>query len=137
MKEKIDISAAFSFKGQCLEPSVTLDLAQLMEIEQSEAGLYPLLAQANGIGLYSYEYEMLLAEPLVFSADQGLAQDFIHAGRLDWDGLERAWKDQLLREQLTQIARQHMEIQALSDIEGLEATLFQAFSLGQAKQWGR
>ena len=134
MTESINISTAFSFKGQYFEPSITLELEKLLETGQREAGLYPLLAQANGIDLYSYEYEMLLAEPLAYSADQGLAHDFIQAGRLDWDGLERAWKDRLLREQLTQIARQHMKIQDLSDIEGLEATLFQAFRLGQSKQ---
>ncbi|PHS69310.1 MAG: hypothetical protein COB23_06750 [Methylophaga sp.] len=45
--------------------------------------LHQLLARLNNIDNYSYEYEMMLAEGVIFSDAQGLAQKFLTSADFD------------------------------------------------------
>jgi hypothetical protein len=132
MKNSIRVSVTFSFKGQTYQPSMVLDLDQYMATGASRENLYSQLAKQNNIGHYSYEYEMLQSEPLCFDQAEGLAKEFLTGQDLDMEGLQHAWLKQSLKKQLTDIASQHMNINELDDIDGLEETLLAVYqSAGQ------
>ncbi|BAO45458.1 hypothetical protein [Thiolapillus brandeum] len=123
MSNSVRVSATFSFRGQLLEPEMHLDLDQALEQGMKPESLYALLGRRNGIDPYSYEYEMLEAEPLVFDQPEGIAGNFVNNGQLDWEGLEKAWKEANLIENLSRIARTYMDIRELDDVPGLRETL--------------
>ena len=127
MSNSVRVSATFSFRGKLLEPEMRLDLDQPLEQGMKPEGLYALLASRNGIDTYSYEYEMLEAEPLVFDQPEGIASNFVRNGQLDWEGLEKAWKEASLIEKLSRIAREHMDIRELEDVPGLKETLLTVY----------
>jgi len=85
MKNTIVISAEFFFKGEKLSPSMMIDLDAHIRSKNNLAALYPLLAKSNNIDLYSYEYEILQAENLIFSDAMGLAAPFLENGISDTD----------------------------------------------------
>ena len=51
------------------------------------------IAKASNHELYSYEYEMMQAEDIVFSDAEGLVAEFIMDGILDIQSFEQALKD--------------------------------------------
>ncbi|WP_456447515.1 hypothetical protein [Thiolapillus sp.] len=134
MSNSVRVSATFSFRGELLQPEMRLDLDQALEQAMTPDSLYALLAAENGIDHYSYEYEMLEAEPLVFDNPEGLAKEYTKNGRLDWKGLENAWKETRLLDRFTHIARQHMDIKTLEDIPGLKKTLLAVYALKEYEE---
>ncbi len=132
MSNSVRVSATFSFRGKLLQPEMRLDLDQALEQGMPPDSLYARLATENGIDHYSYEYEMLEAEPLVFDDPEGLAKEYTKNGRLDWKGLENAWREARLLDRLTHIAREHMDIETLEDIPGLKKTLLAVYALAKA-----
>ncbi len=131
MNNQVTVSVVFSFKGQRHTPRMTLDLDAMLQKTATLPDLYPLLARENGYDLYSYEYEMLQAEPLQFSEARGLVADFIEQGRLDIPAFEQAWQQQQLADALLQIARQHLAVEDFSDHAGLQQALHAAWQLGK------
>ncbi|MCW8830969.1 MAG: hypothetical protein OQK32_05540, partial [Gammaproteobacteria bacterium] len=91
----------------------------------------PLLAQSNNMDLYSYEYEMLQAEELVYSDAQGLAKAFLNNGYFDSEGFEQAWHEQHITEAVSKIAKEHLDVDDLALQPELEMALIEAFRLGQ------
>ncbi|HDK37985.1 MAG TPA: hypothetical protein ENG92_03100 [Thiolapillus brandeum] len=131
MKNTVQVSATFSFKGETHTPAITLDLDQFLDHNRCLEDIYPLLAREGGFGHYSYEYEMLLSAPLVFDQPRGLAKDFLADGKLDLEGLYKAWQQEKLISELTDIARQHMGVKQLQDIPGLRETLLSIHALSK------
>ncbi|WP_456372729.1 hypothetical protein [Thiolapillus sp.] len=131
MSNSVRVSATFSFRGKTLHPEMRLDLDQLLAHDGRPDDIHAMLATVNDIDHYSYEYEMLQAEPLVFDEPRGLASDFVKNGQMDWAGLSAAWSEQRLLEELSDIARRHMDIDSLKDLPGLQATLMEAYLAGQ------
>ncbi|WP_457674938.1 hypothetical protein [Thiolapillus sp.] len=129
MSNSVRVSATFSFRGELLQPEMRLDLDEALEQGMTPESIYALLATRNNIDHYSYEYEMLEAEPLVFDEPEGLAEKYTENGRLDWKGLENAWKENRLLERIGRIARKHMGIDNLDEIPGLKETLLAVYSL--------
>ncbi|WP_456373936.1 hypothetical protein [Thiolapillus sp.] len=129
MKNSVRISAIFSFKGETYSPSITLDLDEFLSQNRRIEDIYALLAKQGGFGHYSYEYEMLLAAPLVFNQPTGLAEDFVRDDQLNLEGLHAAWQQARLLDRLTAIARQHMKVDELDDIPGLKETLLAVHAL--------
>lgn len=131
VNSRIDVSVTFSFKGETHAPRVTLELDRFLEKEGKLPDIYLLLAQENGIGLYSYEFEVLQAYPLEFSAAEGLAADFLDGGTFDAEGFVAEWKRQKVVTQLAVIATRHLGEVELSAQPALEAALLEAYELGQ------
>lgn len=127
MGNRIKLSCGFSFRGEYLTPSIEVDLDALLNRHGTLPDFYPLLAQANQIGLYSYEYEMLQAEPLEAEALEGWVADYIEEQHLDIQAFEQAWHRQRLRQQLTALLVQQ---QLDSRDERLLTAMEQAFQLG-------
>lgn len=123
MKNTVRVSATFSFKGETYSPGITLDLDEFLSQDRRLEDIYSLLAKQGEFGHYSYEYEMLLAAPLVFEQPTVLAEGFVQDGQLDLEGLRAAWQQAKLLDRLTAIAQQHMGVDDLDAVPGLKGTL--------------
>jgi len=131
MKNSITISVEFYFKGEKLSPSMVIDLDEHIKEKKTAESFAPLLANSNNMDLYSYEYEMLLAEEFVFSNAQGLAKDFLENGRFDFEGFEQCLYNKNISETISNIAKSYLDIDDLSTQPKLESALLEAFKMGQ------
>lgn len=131
MKNTITVSAEFFFKGEKFSPSMMIDLDAHIRSKNDLAMLYPLLAKSNNIDLYSYEYEILLAENLVFSEATGLAVPFLDNGIFDIDAFEQALLDKNIIETVSTVAKTILSIDDLDTQPVLKAALIEAYKLGQ------
>jgi len=131
MKNRVRVSATFSFRGKTHHPEMVLDLDRFLAEEHTLDELYPMLAAANGIGAYSYEYEVLEMAPLHFDGAEGLAADFVADGRLDLEGLRAAFQEAGRRSLLESIARQKMGVDDPSSLPGLLEALQEAYEAGR------
>ena len=131
MKNRVRVSATFSFRGETFRPELVLDLDELPPGSLEPEALYPLLASANGIDPYSYEYEVLEVTPLEFDRPEGMVAEYLHEGRLDFPALRQALADARLRNRLEAIAHARMGVKKLEEIPGLEAALRAAWEEGR------
>ncbi len=131
MKNQITAAILFSFKGQNYSPSLQLELNQFMAEGGKIPNLHPLIARANNIDLYSYEYEMMQAENVIFTAAEGLAADFLIDTTLDIAAFESAWHEHKILEQLQKIARDILATPDLSQHPKLRNALLQSYHLGK------
>lgn len=126
MSNRVKLHCEFCFRGEYLTPTLELDLDQLMEKQGTLPDLYPLLAQSNGIGFYSYEYEMLQAESIGVEALSGWVKNFIEDNILNIPEFEKHWHNEHLQAQLIAITQKHQ----LAPNPTLLAALEEAFKLG-------
>ena len=131
MKNSITVSVEFFFKGEKFSPSMEIDLDEHIKRQRSIESFPPLLATSNGLDHYSYEYEMLQAEPLVYSRPKGLAKAFLNDDYFDFEGFEQAWQVELVAEAVAAIAREHLDVNDLSSQPELQTALIEAFKLGR------
>lgn len=131
MNNHITASIEFYYKGEKLSPLVELDLDYYMQKTGCLPELYGLLAQSMNIGIYSYEYEMLLAEPIRFSDAEGMAQQYLCDGFFDVESFQKYWKESIVLEKLKGIARKYLSVDDLNKQEGIESALIEAYRLGQ------
>ena len=131
MKNRLRVTATFSFRGETFHPEIVLDLDRFLAEGGQLEEIYPRLAAANGIGSYSYEYEMLKAVPLHFDQPEGVVGEYLHNGRLDLEGLRGALQRQSQLDALEAIAREKMGIGSLQELPGLAETLLAAYEAGQ------
>ncbi len=137
MKNSLVATVEFSFKGQTLSPSAEIDLDTLMERQGSIPSLYLMIANANNIGAYSYELEVMESEEIHYSQAQGLAVDYIHGGRFDQAGFEAAWHEHKIVATLQAIASEHLQVDDLSGEAALRQALLAAYRAGQATVSGK
>ena len=131
MKNRVRVSATFSFLGETFHPELVLDLDRFLTEGKGLADIYPMLAAANGIGGYSYEYEVLEATPLHFDRPEGLVGDYLDSGSLDLAGLRKALQQHKRLELLAELAREKMGVDDLDTIPGLAETLLAAYAAGR------
>ncbi len=136
MKHRVRVSAPFSFRGKTFHPEIVLDIERFLAEGKVQEDIHPMLAAANGIGGYSYEYEMLEAAPLHFDRPEGLVGEFLAEGRLDLDGLRAALQRQKRLELLAGLAREKMKIESLEEIPGLAEALLAAYEAGRKNTSG-
>ena len=130
---KITVHASFDYKGHTHKPHATLDLDAFMQAHKAIPDLHSYLANKHHIDAYSYEYEMLLGEPLIFSDAQGDAARFIiNNDQFDLTGFTDHWHAQQA------LGLLQTEIQAVlssNDInreQALEKALLAAYHLGKS-----
>lgn len=131
MSNIVKASVLFCFKGESHSPFVRLELDKYLEINASIPDLYPMIAKANNHDLYSYEFEMMQAEEIVFSDAEGLVADFIVDGRLDMAGFQAAWKKNIVLNQLQEIAQRIMSVNDIEQQPELKKALMEAYYLGK------
>lgn len=131
MKSSITASMKFYFKGQAITPRIVLDLDLCMGRSGELPNLYDELAANNGIGTYSYEYEMMLGEEIQFGDAKGLAEDFLRDGVFDAEGFKKAWQESKVVDVLAGIAREEMGATDLQQQPQLKNALLKAFYTGK------
>ena len=85
MDNSITISVEFDYKGVHFSPSLKIDLEKETIKAESMDYFHALLARQNKIDLYSYEYEIMQASPILFSEPKGMIKAFVKDGTLDFD----------------------------------------------------
>lgn len=131
MKNIITASVEFYFKGEKFTPSVSIDLDEYMQAGACVPDLYPLIAAANNIDLYSYEYEMMQAEPVEIRRSEGLVADYVTDGALDIGAFETAWRERKTVTTIRHIIAQHGLTQVLKQHPAIEQALLDVYKAGQ------
>ncbi len=131
MSNHITASVEFYFKGKRHSASIELDMDQLMQTSGEPPDLYPILAKAMALGAYAYEYEMMLAETIMFSDAKGLIADFVSEGILDLAAFNDAWSESIFIEKLQDIAKQYLSIDDINQETNLKNALIAAYRLGE------
>ncbi len=136
---KIVASVSFHFKGKLYSPEATIDLDHLMTTQHGGSdklsSIHPLLAKKNGIDLYSYEYEIMLEEPVQFSEATGIATEHLCDGQFFIDDFEKAWREEKICGYIQPIAKQYLAIDNLTEHPDLEKALTACFLEGQNKSF--
>ncbi len=130
-KNAIDVSIAFSFKGENYTPRATIDLDRNMETLGEMPDCHRILATLNGIDPYSYLYEVMEVHPPVFDNPTGLAVDYLEGGVFDFQSFAIRWQEEKELGALQEIARRHLGEQDLDQQPGLKAALLEAYRLGR------
>ena len=130
MNNFITASVEFFFKGEKISASIELDLNTHIDKKTSHPHIYLMLARSINIDLYSYEYEMMQAEVILFSNAKGMVADYVIDGILDIDAFVHAHRQHSAIEKLAIIAKNHMAINDLSEQADLKQALLEAYQLG-------
>lgn len=131
MSNHITATVEFYYKGEKYTASVDLDLDQCMEKAGFLPELYPLLAQSINLGIYSYEFEMMQAEVILFSHARGLAIEYLSEDVFYFESFKLAWVENQVFEKLQEIAQKTLSIDDLSKQLELQNALMQAYRLGK------
>ncbi len=129
MKNIITATIEFYFKGEKFTPSLTIELDEHMQSSGSIPNLYPLIARESNIDLYSYEYEMMLAEAIKITKAEGIISDFVENELLNTEEFEKAWKKQKILTELEDIVKRNMGIDNLDQHPDLKQTLLYVYYL--------
>jgi len=128
MSNLVTISVEFSFKGKVHRPSVEVQLDRYIK-----SGTYPdfhqLIAENNAFDLYSYEYEMIQAAPILYSNAEGLVTEFISEGVLNFKLFELAWHENKIQQELDVLV-QDSGMESLKTNHTLRELLLKAYQLG-------
>lgn len=130
MKNTVNASIEFHFKGELYSAAAVIDLGQLVERQVDLSTLHHMLATEAKIDQYSYQYEMLLAEEIRFSDAQGIVAQHVHDGRLDIPGFKNAYWEHKRLNQLQSIAKRLLDIDDLGQQPALKNALLEAFQAG-------
>jgi len=128
---RITIVIPFSFKGETLRPSSSIDLDTLMESKGHIPCLYTHIADENDISVYSYEHDVMMMAEMEFEHVEGIAIDFIQDGRFDSDAFEIEWKRLQSQQILQKIALQQLDISDLESHPDLKKALREAYEAGK------
>jgi hypothetical protein len=132
MSNYITASVEFFFKGNRISSSIELSLDPYMQSTGKIPNLFPLLAKAGGLDVYSYEYEMMQAEEINFSNAEGMVADFVSEGKFDIEAFTEAWMENKLLEELQKIAHLNLAVNNLQNQPDLKQALLEAYRLGAA-----
>jgi len=131
MKNSITATIQFDFKGERFTPSLEIDLDSHMESIGKLPDLHGLIAAANNIGIYSYEYEMLLAEDIKITDAKGMIEDYIVEGVLDTDTFESVWLEHKALQVVQAIVSKNMNLDDLQQHPEFIKTLLAVYKAGQ------
>ena len=133
MKNIITASVVFYFKGEKFTPSLTLELDTHMQAGGSVPDLYPLIANENNIDLYSYEYEMMQAEPVRITHAEGMVAEHITDGVLNSETFEIAWHEQQRYTTIRHIMEKNGLNHILEQYPDMEQTLVEIYKAGEER----
>ena len=130
MSNIVKASVVFCYKGETLSPSITIELDEYLQVSNTLPDLYPIIAKANNFDLYSYEFEMMQAQRIIFSDASGMVAEFITDGLLDIEAFVQAWKELKVLQKLAVVAKDKLSIDNLNDEPDIKQALLDAYGLG-------
>lgn len=131
MKNSLQATLEFDFRGERFTPSISVDLDRLIIRGGHLDNLYDMLAASIGLDSYSYEYDVLVMQEITYSAPTGLACEFVCDGKFDFDNFALQWAQQQIIESIRPIAEKHLKISDLSQHQELQAALIECYQAGQ------
>jgi len=126
----IDVRSEFSFKGEEYNLVATLDLDRMLERRIDPDSLHQWLAQEHGIDTYSYLFEVMEVDPVVFENPRGLAVHFHDESGFDFESYAQTHRFERVLNALQNIAAREMAIDDLTQHPQLQQALLQAYQLG-------
>lgn len=130
MSDSIVARIEFSFRGENYELQSRLDLDQMLEKHLELTSLHRVLAVEHGIDTYSYIYEVMELDPIVFSEATGRAAAFLHDGEFDLDGYIAVRGESEKMSALQAIASIELGVADLEAQPQLKTALLRAYQLG-------
>ena len=131
MNNSLTVEIRFSFRGENFAPQATVELDEYLQKGQPIPPFFSLVARANQIDVYSYQYEVMeMGEYHYFNAT-GLAAEFCHGDRFDAEGFSAAWRQQRMQQGLQKIAREILDLENLPADDKIFLAMQQAYRLGQ------
>lgn len=130
MKNSIDASIEFSYKGEDYSYTASIDLDQLLLQHGSLPSFHVILARLHDVDTYSYLYEVMEATDIAFSNPAGCAADYLIDGEFDPSALAADWHTAKVGALLQPIATRELGITDLNEHPGLKRALIAAYSLG-------
>ncbi len=132
MGDRICLTVRYSFRGETHQPTVSLDLDRAMREQGSLPDFLLVLAQANDMNLYGYEYEALPYGEFLWSEAEGLAADCLDGDDFDAAAFESRWTEREQLRKLAGIARRHLGVERLEQKPELQQALLEAYRQGLA-----
>lgn len=131
MNNSIEAGVEFSYQGEHYLYTTVLDLEHLLRQHEALPSIHVTLARQHGVDTYSYLYEVMQEEEIVFSNPQGLAADYVINGEFDLAALEANWQTVKAGLLLQPIAAQQLGISDLEQHPALKNALIAAYQLGR------
>lgn len=132
MSNSVIATVPFDYRGEHHTPSITIDLNEFMQNEKGMANIYSAVASQNQIGLYSYEYEVLMSSDIIFSQPEGMAKNFLQGDDFDLDRFRLEYHEQQRLDALQAIAREQLQIDDLEQNPALKRALLEACKYGES-----
>lgn len=129
MKNTVAVCTEFDYQGASFKPTMTLDLDVYIKTLEDVSAIPVLLAKANQIDSYSYQYEILLDSPLRYGNATGLAAQFVVDGEFDFAGFLAASNENHIVTKLQNIARETLGISDFSEHASLQQAMLLAYHL--------
>ena len=127
----IDARIEFSFKGEQHSAIVHMDLDKLMRTKNELPEFYEYIAVENGIGVHTYEFELMKTEPIIFDELTGFAKEYLKDGAFDVKGFEERWRLENEYGAIRSIAKKVLKISDLDMHPNLKLALEEAFEAGR------
>lgn len=131
MTNTIDAAVDYSFKGESYRLSTTIDLDEAMQSDGQLPNIYLLLARESGLDTYSYQYDAMESHPIIFSNATGLAAECLVDGQFDAEKFQTLANQNKVARVIEEIARQHLNIDDLSQSADIKHALLAAYDAGK------
>lgn len=119
-----------SFKGETRDLDTVIDLEPCLGEPGQAPDFHRLLAKAAGVDTYSYLYEALESEEIVFSEPTGLAVQAFEDGHFDWPRFEQALRQERDWQIVRNIAANYLDSRELERELNLKAALLAVYRAG-------
>ncbi len=131
MKNSIDATVEFSFKGEDFTYTTCIDLDQMFLRHDAMPSIHSILAKQHGIDTYSYLFEVMQDAQIEFSSPRGYATDYLTDGQFDPAALTANWQIAKAAALLQPIAKTELGITDLNLHPALKRALLAAYNLGR------
>ena len=131
MKNTIDATVDYSFKGETYHLISTIDLDAATQSDGQLPNLHLLLAREHGLDTYSYQYDAMESHPIIFSNATGLAMECLVDGQFDLEKFQALASENKVTRIIEDIALKHLNIDDFSLNADLKNALLAAYEAGK------
>lgn len=104
---KITASVAFDFKGESYHFATEIDVAKIITHENFYNSVYLSIANDNNIGLYTYEFEIMMDQNIVFSNATGYCASCVNNNILDLKLLKHQYNKYVCKPIISRLIKQY------------------------------
>ncbi|MDQ7048903.1 MAG: hypothetical protein Q9M92_04900 [Enterobacterales bacterium] len=130
MKNSLRASIAFYYQGEEIQASLEINLDKIMQTGGVFPELYPQLANSIKLDSYSYQYEMMLSEPIKYDHASGLALQYLENNQFDFIAFKQAWNEDKMKHQIEAVCQQYLEAFETEQLAAIKPALAAAYRLG-------